>query len=94
MVIYHYKYGSYPREFKIKFKKLFGISFISEDGVIILEEGKTLNREKINLFDSFYEVCKSLSRRNSFNWISFCQLVYDLNKDFYKFLESRECGIK
>lgn len=95
-IIDHKNYKKYPRDFKKNFKKIFKISFISSDGIIITSDDD-INLEYLKLFDTFYEVFIQLRSRRSnnldLNWNDFCQFIYDLNTNFYYFIEDKKCGI-
>lgn len=98
-IVTNKNYPSYPKEFQNNFKKLFKISYITEEGTIISEPNK-LNLDAIELFDNFFYAYSSSYNRvgrsvkKNYNWNDFCQFIYDLNREFYSFLEKNKCGIK
>ena len=72
-IVTNKNYPSYPKEFQNNFKKLFKISYITEEGTIISEPNK-LNLDAIELFDNFFYAYSSSYNRlgrsvkKNYNW--------------------------
>lgn len=80
-----------PKNFLIKFKKIFGVSNIGDKNKIIIE--REIDENHLNLFFKFYELFASNYPKDANNWNSFTYFIYELNPDFYAFIENEDAGL-
>jgi hypothetical protein len=82
---------SLPRNFIIKFKKIFGVTNFGDKNKIIIN--RKIDEHHLNLFFKFYEIFSFIYPENSKNWNSFTYFIYELNPDFYAFIENEDAGL-